>query len=99
MDSDETESGRLDVPNWTATPRGKAFPCARWTQNGTIITVAPPTNGSYGAAEDSRALQIAQDIDQRENDRQYSFLLGFACGALVMVPALLLALYLAGVFK
>jgi hypothetical protein len=85
-DHDETESGRLDVPNWAATPRGRAFPNARPSM-------------PYLSDEDSRALQIARDIDRKETDAQMSFLLGMACGGLVVMAVLPLTLWLVGALK
>jgi hypothetical protein len=67
--------------------------------------VAAPLNSyanqieCYDEPQDSRALAIAQKIDARERDAQYSFLLGMACGGLVVMGALPLTLWLIGALK
>jgi hypothetical protein len=53
----------------------------------------------YLSDEDSRALQIARDIDRKETDAQMSFLLGMACGGLVVMAVLPLTLWLVGALK
>jgi len=63
------------------------------------IGAKPQAVLSYDTDKDSRALTIAQRCDQRDRDMQHSFLLGGACGALIVAAVLPVALYLVGAFK